>query len=117
LKSVQKFNNVETQAIKENLKTMGDVITPEVSQRICAHMNDDHADAVLLYAKAFANVQEATAASMVSIDPQGMDLKVTVPQDTTTVRITFERSLTDSEDAHQTLIAMVRQARSQAPAP
>jgi putative heme iron utilization protein len=41
---------------------------------------------------------------------------VTVPQETTTVRIDFERSLTDSEDAHQTLIAMVRQARSQAPA-
>jgi putative heme iron utilization protein len=96
---------------------MADVITPEVSQRICAHMNDDHADAVLLYAKAFGKVQEATAASMESIDPQGMDLKVTVPQETTMVRIAFERSLTDSEDAHQMLIGMVKQARSQASAP
>ena len=25
-----------------------DAITPEVSQRICAHMNDDHAEAVLI---------------------------------------------------------------------
>ncbi|HEY9618712.1 MAG TPA: DUF2470 domain-containing protein, partial [Microcoleaceae cyanobacterium] len=26
---------------------MSDPITPEVSQRICKHMNDDHAEAVL----------------------------------------------------------------------
>ncbi|MEL6764847.1 MAG: DUF2470 domain-containing protein, partial [Cyanobacteria bacterium J06607_6] len=30
------------------------------------------------------------------------------------VRITFERELADSEDAHQMLIAMVKQARTSA---
>lgn len=91
---------------------MADPITPEVSQRICTHMNDDHAEAVLLYAKIYGQVQDATAAIMKAIDPEGMDLDVTLGQSSTTLRIPFERSLTDSEDAHQTLIAMVRQARS-----
>jgi putative heme iron utilization protein len=93
---------------------MGDVITAEVSQRICAHMNDDHGDAVLLYAKAFTDVKDAIAASMVSIDSEGMDLQVSVPQKTTTVRVPFDHLLIDSEDAHQTLISMVKQARNQA---
>jgi putative heme iron utilization protein len=91
---------------------MADLITPEISQRICAHMNDDHADAVLLYAKVYGHAQDATAATLTAIDPEGMDLAVTLPQSSTTLRIPFEHTLTDSEDAHQTLIAMVRQARS-----
>ncbi|MBE9032280.1 DUF2470 domain-containing protein [filamentous cyanobacterium LEGE 11480] len=88
-----------------------DVITPEVSTRICAHMNDDHAEAVLMYAKMFGNATMATAATMDAIDPEGMDLTAQVDGAATTVRITFDHTLTDSEDAHQTLIAMVKQAR------
>jgi putative heme iron utilization protein len=91
---------------------MADPITSEISQRICAHMNDDHADAVTVYAQMFGNVPNATVAKMVSIDPHGMDLSTQVDGAETFVRITFDHVLQDSEDAHQTLIAMVRQARS-----
>ncbi len=90
---------------------MADPITPEVSRRICAHMNDDHADAVLLYAKVFGEVQNATAAEMLAIDPQGMDLMTQVNGSDIPLRVSFDHLLQDSEDAHQTLIAMVRQAR------
>jgi putative heme iron utilization protein len=93
---------------------MADPITPEVSQRICTHMNDDHAEAVLMYAKVYGQVENATAATLKSIDPQGMDLDVMLGDEATTIRVPFERSLTDSEDAHQVLIAMVRQARAKA---
>lgn len=91
---------------------MSDVISPEVSDRICAHMNEDHADAVLLYAKAFGNLTDATAAEMLSIDPEGMNLSATTNGASVPIRIKFDRVLKDSEDAHHTLIAMVRQARS-----
>jgi putative heme iron utilization protein len=90
---------------------MADPITPEVSQRICTHMNDDHAEAVLMYAKVYGQTEDATAATMKSIDPEGMDLNVMLGAEATTIRVPFERSLTDSEDAHQVLIAMVRKAR------
>ena len=46
----------------------------EVSDRICKHMNDDHANAVVLYAQNFGGLSNATAAEMVSIDSQGMNL-------------------------------------------
>jgi len=90
---------------------MADPITPEVSQRICTHMNDDHADAIALYARVFGNVAEATTAKMESIDPEGMNLITQINGNETPIRITFDHTLQDSEDAHQTLIAMVKQAR------
>jgi putative heme iron utilization protein len=90
---------------------MADIITPAVSDRICAHMNDDHADAVLLYAKVYGNLPAATAATIKTIDPEGMDLLAQVETGETPFRITFDHTLTDSEDAHQTLIAMIRNAR------
>ncbi len=90
---------------------MADPITPAISDRICAHMNDDHADAIVLYAKVYGNTPEATAATMQSIDPEGMNLLAQVHGTATPLRIAFDHTLQDSEDAHQTLIAMVRQAR------
>jgi putative heme iron utilization protein len=75
-------------------------------------MNDDHADAVKVYAQVYGNIPAATAATMVAIDPEGMDLNTQVDGAETPVRITFDHILQDSEDAHQTLIAMIRQARS-----
>lgn len=90
---------------------MADPITPEISTRICTHMNDDHADAIALYAKVYGNTPEATAAQMESIDPEGMNLIAQVNGTATPIRVTFDHVLQDSEDAHQTLIAMVKQAR------
>ncbi|MEH2271190.1 MAG: DUF2470 domain-containing protein [Nostoc sp.] len=86
----------------------------EISSRICKHMNDDHADAVVIYAKAFGGVTDASAAEMLSIDAQGMDLTAQVNGEAVPVRIQFDHVLADAEDAHQTLIAMVKQARVKA---
>lgn len=92
---------------------MADTITPEISDRICKHMNDDHADAVLLYAKAYGKVTEAEAARMLKVDPEGMDLSVNTGEQDSTIRIAFDHVLQDSEDAHQTMISMVKTARTQ----
>ncbi|MBW4661096.1 MAG: DUF2470 domain-containing protein [Drouetiella hepatica Uher 2000/2452] len=92
---------------------MADVISPEVSDRICKHMNEDHSEAIALYAKVFGGVAEALAAQMLKIDAQGMDLLAQTEQATLPVRIAFDHELADSEDAHQTLIGMVKQARKQ----
>ncbi|MEM9272981.1 MAG: DUF2470 domain-containing protein [Cyanobacteria bacterium P01_F01_bin.143] len=91
---------------------MSDVITPAISDRICKHMNEDHAEAIVLYAKVFGNSPEAETATMDSIDPQGMHLSAKIKGETIPVRIDFDHTLKDSEDAHQTLIAMVKQARA-----
>ncbi|BAZ37403.1 hypothetical protein NIES4101_33240 [Calothrix sp. NIES-4101] len=93
---------------------MSDNFSQEVSARICGHMNEDHSHAVTLYAQVFGGLTEASAAQMLTIDAQGMDLIARVSDEDVPVRINFDHVLQDSEDAHQTLIAMVKQARVQA---
>ena len=81
-----------------------DPLTPEVSDRICRHMNDDHSDAVLRYAHHYGGVSSATAATMKEVTADAMTLEV----NNQAVRIPFDNVLTDSEDAHRTLVAMLR---------
>ena len=91
---------------------MSEPITPTISDRICKHMNEDHAEAIVLYARFFGNTPEAETARMISIDPRGMDLSVDSNNNTNTrVRIEFDSPLQDAEAAHHTLIEMVKQAR------
>ncbi len=90
---------------------MAEPITSAVSDRICKHMNKDHAEAVLFYATAYGNLPSATAATLNAIDPEGMDLSATVDGQPQSVRVTFDHTLTGAEDAHHTLVAMLK-ARS-----
>jgi putative heme iron utilization protein len=93
---------------------MSENFSAEISSRICNHMNEDHAESVILYAKAFGSVTNATAAQILAIDAEGMDLMALVNGENMPVRIQFDHVLADAEDAHQTLIGMVKQARIQA---
>lgn len=91
---------------------MSDPFSPEVSERICKHMNEDHADAVALYARIFGNSPNTERAQMLSIDAQGMNLVAQIQSESIPLRIEFDHVLKDSEDAHHTLIDMVKQART-----
>ncbi|MBD2505021.1 DUF2470 domain-containing protein [Anabaena azotica] len=93
---------------------MSEQFSAEISSRICSHMNEDHADAVVLYAQVFGGVNQADSAQLLAIDAQGMDLTAEVNGESVPVRIQFDHVLADAEDAHHTLIAMVKQARVQA---
>jgi putative heme iron utilization protein len=81
-----------------------DPLTAAVSDRICKHMNEDHAEAVLAYARHYGGVAAARSARMVAIEPEAMRLEV----DGTPLSVPFDHSLSDSEDAHRTLVAMLR---------
>jgi putative heme iron utilization protein len=81
-----------------------DPLTPAVSDRICRHMNDDHAEAVLAYARHYGGVSEARSARMLAVAPEVMRLEV----EGAVLEVPFDHTLTDSEDAHRTLVAMLR---------
>ena len=81
-----------------------DPLTTAVSERICRHMNDDHSDAVLRFAQHYGGISTAQSAAMTAVRPDAMELAV----DGTTIQIDFDHALTDSEDAHRTLVAMLR---------
>lgn len=92
---------------------MSDPLTPQVSDRICQHMNGDHADALALYAQVFGRAPAGVTAEMKAIDPEGMDLIASLDGESYLLRIPFQRPLRDSEDAHLTLVEMVKQARAE----
>lgn len=75
---------------------------------IIAHMNSDHAEAISLYATELAGLPPGDW-RMCGIDPDGVDLL----RCTTAGRIEFQRPVLTPEEARQTLIALVQQARSQ----
>jgi putative heme iron utilization protein len=81
-----------------------DPLTPAVSDRICKHMNDDHAEAVLAYARHYGGIEAPSAARMVAVTAEAMELEV----DGQPVAVAFDHPLSDSEDAHRTLVAMLR---------
>ncbi|MEG5136741.1 MULTISPECIES: DUF2470 domain-containing protein [unclassified Microcoleus] len=93
---------------------MSDQFSTEISDRICTHMNEDHASAVVLYAQAYGDKPEATSAQMLAIDANGMDLTAQINDETVPVRVKFDRTLADAEDAHHILIDMLKQARKAA---
>ncbi len=91
---------------------MSEPITPAISDRICKHMNEDHSEAIALYARVYGNAQQAETATMNSIDPQGMSISAQIAGEVVPVRVEFDHTLKDAQDAHHTLIAMIKQART-----
>jgi putative heme iron utilization protein len=83
----------------------------DVAGGIVTHMNQDHADALVAYARAFAGV-EADEAVMTSVDRLGFRLRVTHGGRRHGVRIAFPREVTTAGDSRVVLIEMLRTARA-----
>lgn len=74
-----------------------------------AHMNEDHLDAIALYASHFAKIPETLEWRMSGLDPDGIDL---VAGDRT-ARVFFPDPLASASDMRAVLVAMAREAREQ----
>jgi heme oxygenase (biliverdin-IX-beta and delta-forming) len=83
----------------------------EVAEGIMEHMNRDHADALLAYARHFAR-EEADEARMVAVDRLGFKLHLRQAERRWSTRIAFPREVTTAADSRTVLIEMARQARS-----
>ena len=73
---------------------------------ILAHMNQDHADAIDLYAHALLG-RSGTGWRMTGIDAEGADLR----RGGAVARLAFATPVTDAESARRELVLLVRHAR------
>jgi len=80
---------------------------------ILAHMNADHADALLLYCQAFAGVT-AERATMTAIDRLGLRVRAETGEGPRSLRIAFPRPAHTPNEARAVLVEMVRDARARA---
>ena len=83
----------------------------EIAEGIMEHMNSDHADALLAYARFFAG-EAADEARMVAVDRLGFKLHLRQAERRWSTRIAFPREVTTAADSRTVLIDMARQARS-----
>lgn len=74
---------------------------------IVEHMNDDHADAIDLYAAMLTDAA-GTGWRMTGIDPEGADLG----REGRRLRLPFERAVQDAESARAMLVRLVKRARN-----
>jgi hypothetical protein len=79
---------------------------------ILAHMNDDHAEALLTYARVLAGIADAEAARMTAVDRLGFEMEVKTPAAPRFARLAFDAEVRTSDEVRKALVAMVKAARA-----
>ena len=82
-------------------------LSPNARARICKHMNDDHQEALIQYARRYAGFNKPSQSKMLDITTKIMKLEV----DGKIIEIPFDHQLIDSTDAHMTLVAMLKEEK------
>jgi heme iron utilization protein len=85
----------------------------DAAPAIVEHMNRDHADALIEYARHFGR-EAADEATMIAVDRLGFKLRLRQGERLSSVRIAFPTEVTTAERSRETLIAMLREARARA---
>ncbi|MEM9604870.1 MAG: DUF2470 domain-containing protein [Pseudomonadota bacterium] len=83
-------------------------VTPEDMKRIVDHMNEDHADALVLYAHAYAARPDVTEATMLGLTPTTIELGLSGD---TTLSVPLTRPIDTAHDAHRVLVDMAIEGR------
>jgi hypothetical protein len=77
---------------------------------IVQHMNADHKDALVLFARVFANTH-AQEVDMTSVDRLGFHIRAKTDDGMRGARVAFPREVRDSAEVRTIMIEMVQQAR------
>jgi putative heme iron utilization protein len=75
-------------------------------------MNADHADALVLYCKAFSKATDIPSAKMTGVDRYGFEMSAKTPEGPRPVRVAFPKPVTTPAEVRAALIAMLNDARS-----
>ena len=81
-----------------------------VAESACEHMNKDHQEALIAYAKAFAQT-ETDSAKMLSVDSRGLDSVAITAEAHRYIRLDFPSPVHTTDELRQMTIEMGKQAR------
>lgn len=76
------------------------------------HLNEDHADALILIAQKLGGYPDGTAAVCTSIDRYGMDLSIDTPRGKAPARIGFAEPCTEADGLRMATVELARRART-----
>ncbi len=80
------------------------------ADEIMAHMNADHAEAMMLLARTEAGM-EATEAAMTAVDRLGFHLRLKTAEGMKGIRINFPGEVRSAQETRKALVEMVRRAK------
>ncbi len=83
------------------------------ADEVIAHMNQDHADANLLYVQRLAGLNQAAGAAMTGIDRYGVTLQATTPEGPRLARVAFPAPLRGADQVRTATIELLELARSE----
>ena len=84
----------------------------DVAAGILEHMNRDHPDALVTYARGLGGAPDAEAATMVAVDRLGFRLRIRSGGRLHAERIPFPEEVTSADDARRVLIRMLQDLRA-----
>lgn len=79
---------------------------------IIQHMNQDHADALVAYARAFTRATDTDQAVMTGVDRYGFEMSVKTERGPRPARVAFGSDITTPTAARKALVALVKEARA-----
>jgi putative heme iron utilization protein len=79
-----------------------------------AHLNADHADALLVIAQTLGGYPDATSATCSGLDRRGIDLALSTPRGRAPTRVAFPDTLTDGSQLRAATVELTRRARAAA---
>jgi putative heme iron utilization protein len=83
------------------------------AERAIAHLNEDHADALLDMARAVGGCPQASAARCVDADRTGLDLIATTPAGETDVRVPYDEAIDGPEGLRKATVKLAQKARAE----
>lgn len=83
------------------------------AERAIAHLNDDHADALLEMAQALGGHPDATAARCLDADRTGLDLLVQTPTGETAVRVDYDEPIEEPAGLRKATVKLAQKARAE----
>ncbi len=111
LRYIGGYGRMSWVSIDEYREASPDPIAPS-AKGILDHMNEDHADALLLYCRAFSRATDAERAVMTAIDRYGFEMIAHGPFGQGPVRLAFDAPIASAKDAREKLVALVHAARA-----
>ncbi|MBI4560801.1 MAG: DUF2470 domain-containing protein [Candidatus Rokubacteria bacterium] len=103
------FAAMDWVSVEEYLAARPDPLA-DAAAAIIEHMNRDHPDALVTFARVLAGAS-ADAASLVSVDRLGFKLRIKSGQGLHSARIAFPREVTTAEESRAVFVEMVCAAR------
>lgn len=81
------------------------------AEDVRAHMNADHAEALVLCCRAFSRASGVASAVLTGVDRYGFEMSAETPEGARPIRVAFSRSVTTPDEVRAEMVALVRRAR------